>query len=115
MKTGTLCAQCGKIFFHIPIKAHDGTLFCRRKCITDYDKKKPISPTQGTLPQAKKWADDMVDVCSGKMTLHEVSQEIHRQILKSPDSLVIEIKRRDDIHGYHTTIWVPNKFFEEKC
>lgn len=52
----------------------------------------------------------MVDVCAGKMTLGDVSQEIrHYFTVKSPSRMVVDIVRRKD--GYHTVIWIPEKDF----
>jgi len=61
----------------------------------------------------------MVDVCGGKMTLQEVVREIEyylrRCVLKSPMRvrMIVDIRRKKD--GYHATIWIPKKCFDEKC
>ena len=56
---------------------------------------------------------NMVDVCAGKMTIQEVTRELIHYMLKSPQRLVIDIKRKKG--GYRTTIYIPLKDFKETC
>jgi hypothetical protein len=56
----------------------------------------------------------LVDVCVGKMTLKEVEGEITHYIMKSPSHLIIDIVLID-ASGYHTSIWIDKKTFDEKC
>lgn len=56
---------------------------------------------------------NMVDVCGGKMTLKDVEREVRHYMLKSPTRMVVDIRRKKD--GYHATIWIPKKCFEQKC
>jgi len=56
----------------------------------------------------KNWTD----VCAGKMTLKEVSQEIFFYMYhKSPKRLIVDIQRKKD--GYHAKFWMSIKDFKK--
>ena len=52
---------------------------------------------------------DMTSICSGKMTLKEINQEIIKQMLRYEKirKLVVKIKRQKN--GYHATIYIDKK------
>ena len=53
----------------------------------------------------------MTDVCAGKMTLKQITDEVSRYMIQySPlRRMVVDIRRYRD--GYHTKIWIPTKDF----
>lgn len=61
----------------------------------------------------------MVDVCGGKMTLDDVVREVrhymalYAKLGRPVTHMVVDIRRKKD--GYHATIWIPKKCFDEKC
>jgi hypothetical protein len=55
----------------------------------------------------------MVDVCGGKLTLREVTDEILNYMRKSPKRLIVDIRREKD--GYRSTLWISRGDFKRKC
>ena len=56
----------------------------------------------------------MVDVCAGRMTLKEVTEEITRYMLgRNPSRLIVDIQLKPN--GSHATIWIPIKDFKKKA
>ena len=61
----------------------------------------------------QKGLEELVDICGGKMTLKELTQEIERTYLfRNPEYTVITIERDDKIQGMRCTIYMQHKDFE---
>lgn len=52
-----------------------------------------------------------VDVTVGKMTLRAISNEIHHQMIKLPENLVVSIKREND--GYYAIFYMSKEDFKK--
>ena len=58
--------------------------------------------------------DDMIDICSGKMTLAQLTKEIHHYMyMYEPTKMTIEIERDDKLKGLRSTIYIPKDDFKK--
>jgi hypothetical protein len=66
------------------------------------------------MKQIKKSLERWVDICSGKMTLNDLSREIDFYMnYKTPNNMIITIERDNDIKGYRSTIYLSKKDFKK--
>ena len=72
-----------------------------------------LSPIQKEDKMEELNLKGYTDICSGKMTLKQVNQEIiHYMCYKFPTRLIVDIQRREG--GYYTQIWMPIKDFNRR-